>query len=143
MLKIIISLIVSWFYLIVSHHAVAQLQIDITQGSVAPLPIAIPSFYSNKRQHQELGASIGDVISANLERSKLFRSIDKNAFIQIPTSIDIRPRFNDWRLIGSQAMVQGVINDAGNGKVRVEMRLWDVLSEQQMLGKLYTASTKS
>ncbi|MGB0632579.1 MAG: Tol-Pal system protein TolB, partial [Alphaproteobacteria bacterium] len=52
--------------------AQAQLQVDITRGTVEPLPIAIPEFFGSSAQAIETGRDIANLISADLERSGLF-----------------------------------------------------------------------
>lgn len=114
----------------------AELEIDITRGHVEPLPIAITDFYGEE-EVRETGAHIASLITANLERSGLFAPIDDRAFIQDPASLRGGPRFADWRLINAQALVTGRMEEQGDGRLRVEFRLWDVFGEQQMTGLAY------
>ena len=46
----------------------AALQIDITQGNVDPLPVAIPGFLGASDEDRRLGSDIASVIAANLAR---------------------------------------------------------------------------
>lgn len=117
--------------------ASAQLAVDITQGFVEPLPVAVTEFYGEAPEEIETGAGITSVISANLERSGLFRPIDQGAFIQDAISLQNGPRFADWRLINAQALIQGSVEQQPDGRLRVEFRLWDVFAEQQMTGLAY------
>ena len=112
----------------------AELRIDITRGQVQPLPIAITSFYGAEAREAQVGRDISGVISANLERSGLFQPIDPRAFIQTPEALQAGPRFGDWRVINTQALVGGNVKLQPDGRVRVEFRLWDVLAEQQLTG---------
>ncbi|MAM67491.1 MAG: Tol-Pal system beta propeller repeat protein TolB [Rhodospirillaceae bacterium] len=114
--------------------AKAQLQVDITRGTVEPLPIAIPEFFGNTPQEIEAGRNIANLISANLERSGLFRPIDRRAFIQQVSSLRVQPRFSDWRQINAQALVAGNVQAQADGRLGVEFRLWDVFGEAQMTG---------
>lgn len=118
--------------------AVAELRIDITQGKVEPLPIAITDFIGAVDGESQYGVDISRVIAANLERSGLFRPINKGAFIQTAMALQTLPRFGDWRVINAQAMVQGRVQLLGNGQMKVQFRLWDVFAEQQMVGLGYT-----
>jgi TolB protein len=115
----------------------AALEIDIKQGYVEPLPIAITSFYGESAAMRERGAAIADVIKANLERSGLFKPIDEGAFIQDAASLQAGPRFADWRLIDAQALVGGTAETKDDGRLRVAFRLWDVFNERQMTGVAY------
>ncbi len=120
--------------------AQAQLQVDITRGFVEPLPIAIADFFGEIPEEQKLGNDIAAVVSANLERSGLFRPVDRGAFIQDASSLRSGPRYGDWRLINAQALVAGNIQLQGDGRMRVQFRLWDVFSEAQMTGLQYTTT---
>ncbi len=115
----------------------AQLAVDITQGFVEPLPIAISDFYAEQQDLTAMGGDMAKVISDNLERSGLFRPLDKRAFIQDGASLRAGPRFADWRLLNAEALVSGAVDRQADGRIRVEFRLWDTLAEQQMVGLAY------
>jgi TolB protein len=138
-MRIIISLLVSCYMVLVflSAPASAELRIDITRGTVKPLPIAITNFVGGKGVEQQFGRDMAKVISANLERSGLFKPIGQKAFIQSARALNTLPRFGDWRVINAQALVQGRTVLAPDGRLRVEFRLWDVFAEQQMVGMAY------
>ena len=115
----------------------AELRIDITRGNIDPLPIAITDFYSAEPGTVQVGRDISKVISEDLERSGLFGPIDPRAFIQSAESLQARPRFSDWRVINSQALVSGNVRFEADGRLRFEFRLWDVFAEVQMAGFAY------
>ena len=115
----------------------AQLQVDITRGTVEPLPIAIPEFFGKTEEEVETGRKIADLVSADLERSGLFRPIDRRAFIQRVSALQIQPRFGDWRQINAQALVSGSTESQQDGRLKVEFRLWDVFGGSQMTGLAY------
>ena len=117
--------------------AAAELRIDITRGVVEPLPIAINDFTGDNEEENKVGRDIARVLSDDLERSGLFKPLDKRSFIQNAAAIQLQPRFGDWRVIGAQALVHGVVKIKPDGRLRTEFRLWDVLAEQQMIGKAY------
>ena len=115
----------------------AELRIDITRGVVEPLPIAIQEFIGKTGRAGEVGQKIAFVILSNLERSGLFQGVDPRAFIEKKIPLNIQPRFADWRVIGTQALINGGVELLRDGRLRVEFRLWDVVSEQQMQGLAY------
>ncbi len=119
---------------VASGVAHAELRIDITSGTVQPLPIAVTDLYG-----ADVGAEISGVIASDLQSCGLFAPIDKAAFIQTPQSLQATPRFGDWRVINAQALVTGNVQPQPDGRIRVEFRLWDVLAEQQMAGLALTA----
>ena len=114
----------------------AELRIDITRPNADPTPIAVVDF-AGQGEANRVGVDIAGVISANLERSGLFRPIDRAAFVEQITNINVPPRFGDWRVTGAQALVTGATQVQGDGRLRVEFRLWDVLGGTQMTGLAY------
>jgi TolB protein len=118
----------------------AEPRIDLTRGNVQPLPIAVTDLVGNSDEAKRFGADIARVIAANLERSGLFRPIERQAFIQAPDTIGTQPRFADWKLINAQALLSGGVTMGGDGRMRVEFRLWDVLGEGQMEGQMLTTA---
>ncbi|SEH54074.1 TolB protein [Magnetospirillum fulvum] len=118
----------------------AQVRIDITNGQMRPLPIAIPDFAGTSGQENQVGRDIARVVSADLERSGLFKPIDPRAFIQTVASLQIQPRFPDWKAINAEALVQGKTEIGPDGRIRVEFRLWDVMSEAYMTGWTLSSS---
>lgn len=115
----------------------AELQVDITRGHLQPLPIAITDFHGEGASEQQVGRDIANVISADLERSGLFKPVDKRAFLQDASSLQVQPRFADWRVVNAQALVNGGITVQPDGRLKVEFRLWDVFAEAQMSGLQY------
>ncbi|MBL8709333.1 MAG: Tol-Pal system protein TolB, partial [Rhodospirillaceae bacterium] len=118
----------------------AEPTIDITRGTVQPMPIAVPDFFAASPNDSQSARDIAGVIAADLERSGLFAPIDKRAFIQDPASLQQGPRYQDWRLINAQALVAGNVTSQANGQISVEFRLFDVFGEQQMTGFRFNAA---
>lgn len=118
-------------------NAHAVLRIDITQGTIQPLPIALPDFIGAGAGDQELGRNITAVITNNLRRSGLFAPIEPNAFIEKIANVDVAPRFQDWRVINAQGLVTGRVGRQPDGRFRTEFRLWDVFAGQQLTGQQY------
>jgi TolB protein len=117
--------------------ASAALQVDVTQGSVQPLPIAIPDFLAGSPNEGDVPRNISGVISNNLRRSGLFIPIDQQAFIEKVTNFDGVPRFPDWRQINAQGLVTGRVTRQQDGRLKVEFRLWDVFGGTQLHGQQF------
>jgi TolB protein len=125
--------------LLLALPARADLRLDITRGQVEPLPIAIPVFAGagGGGAADQAGNAIAGVISADLQGSGLFRPLDTRSVLQT-VSAGAGPNFADWKQIGAQALVAGSVQGQGDGRLRVEFRLWDVLAGQQLAGLAYT-----
>ncbi len=117
--------------------AAAQIRLDVTQGNVAPVPIAVPDFVGGTPGDTEVARGITQIIAANLRRSGLFAPIDPAAYIEKIASFDVLPRFPDWKAINAQALITGRVTRQGDGRLKVEFRLWDVTSGQQLTGQQY------
>jgi TolB protein len=128
--------------LVAATPASAELRIDITRGKVEPMPIAIPPFAGSGGDEAQTGRDMAQVVSADLERSGLFRPLDARSFIQTVAAGE-GPRFGDWRQINAQALVTGSVQAQGDGRFRVEFRLWDVVAEQQLAGFAYTTTRQN
>jgi TolB protein len=125
-----------------SAAARAELHLDITRGKIEPMPIAVPDFASSANSGQ-VAHDITQVVSADLERSGLFLPLDPRAFIDKDAARRTPPRYGDWRIINAQALVTGSAETQSDGRLQVEFRLWDVLSEQQMTGLRYTTTQQN
>ncbi len=128
--------------LLTAGPVLAELRLDVTRGKVEPMPIAIPAFAGGGGEEAQTGRDMAQVISADLERSGLFRPLDPHSFIQ-NVSAGEGPRFGDWRQINAQALVSGSVQGQGDGRSRVEFRLWDVFAEQQLAGFAYTTTRQN
>ena len=114
--------------------ASAALQVDVNQGNIQPLPIAIPDFVAGGPNDAQAGANIAGVVRADLERSGLFRPLDQRGFTEHIANINVVPNFANWRAINAQGLVTGQVTQQPDGRLRVDFRLWDVYGDSQMLG---------
>lgn len=121
-----------------SVHA-QELKIDVTRGISEPMPIAISLFYASPdAPNPGLSSQVPGIIAKNLESSGLFKPTNPSAFVQDAASIEKDGvRFAEWRATGAQALVTGIVSRADDGRTRIEFRLWDVLSQKQLIGMAY------
>jgi len=115
----------------------AVVSIDITQGNIQPMPIALPDFLAGGPEESKVAHDVTAVITNNLQRSGLFAPINPAAFVERISNSDAVPRFADWRAINAQALVIGRIARQADGRLRAEFRLWDVFAGQQLTGQQY------
>ncbi len=104
-------------------------EITVDQARTAPIPIAIPSFGPG------IGEQMTQVINDDLAGCGLFRPLAAAPSAGGPGV----PDFASYKSLGAQALAQGTTSGSGNG-VRVEFRLWNVLTGQQLQGTAYTTS---
>jgi TolB protein len=117
----------------------ADIVVDVNQGAVQPLPVAIPSFSGAGPYAGDIAA----VVSADLARSGLFRPLDPNSFLEKTLDVNLQPKFDLWKQINAQALLNGQVAVDPDGRLRVDFRLWDIFSEKQLLGFQYVASPDS
>jgi TolB protein len=122
-------------------NALAVVELNITQGTIQPLPIAITDFTSDGSIEPAVAKEISDVVAADLQSSGLFKPIDHAAFIEQGLDTARAPRFEDWRVVNAQGLVVGRIGDS-EGRLKAEFRLWDVFSGKQLAGEQFFTRPK-
>ena len=126
MKKLFYISIIVFFQFSLAHSLI---EVDITRGNLDPLPIAISPLHVDTQSEnykdikvKELGNLISSVIENNFRSTGLFNPLNKDAFIQKPDIANLKPRFEDWRLI------------------TVEFRLWDLAAAQEMTALAFTTT---
>ncbi|WP_425092689.1 Tol-Pal system beta propeller repeat protein TolB [Tropicimonas sp. S265A] len=120
------------------------LRIEITEGVIEPLPVAIPAFVAESVAAQRYANNIALVVAQDLQNSGLFRAIPKDAFISRVTSFDSPVQFADWKAINAQALVTGSVGVGADGRLSVKFRLFDVFAEAPLgAGLQFSASPES
>jgi TolB protein len=139
----ILGLVAAALLVFVPSAFAAPLQVDVNQGNIQPLPIAIPDFVSVTPAAANPAAAaaiqnIAMVVRADLDRSGLFKALDPKSYIEQISNINVAPNFQNWRVINAQGLVTGQAAMQPDGRLRVDFRLWDVYGESQMLGLQFT-----
>lgn len=119
----------------VAPRGFGQTRITVDEANLQPRPIAIPDFLS---EDPRLGAQIAGVVTADLESSGLFRPLDRSAYIEQIRDLNVAPRFADWRSVGAEALVVGRVAQLGDGRLRTEFRLWDVVLGKPLVGQQFS-----
>src|SRR6185503_12467168 len=101
-------LVLGFFAMMAPLPAAAAVAVDITQGTVQPLPTAIPDFLAAGNDGGN-AARIAQVVRADLERSGVFRPIDPKAYVDKISDINVAPNFANWRVINAQWLVTGEV----------------------------------
>src|SRR3990167_192355 len=112
----------------------AELRIDVTEGTFKPVPIAITPFDGGGDPAlAEIGREVTQVIVNDLESCGLFKVVDPAAYIQSAQDVMTQPRFADWKILNAEALVGGLVNRDGNN-VKIDFRLFDLFTEAQLEG---------
>jgi TolB protein len=117
----------------------AVLRVDLNQGNLQPIPIALPDFLTGNRSDGESARAIPQIITANLRRSGLFAPIDPAAFPDRIADPDVEPNYRAWRDSKTQALVTGRATRQPDGSIAAEFRLWDVFGATQLAGQKYSS----
>ena len=121
--------------------AQSELTIRITQGTSKQTPIAIVPFEFDVDSNENF-LDIPDIITKNLERSGRFKAIPREDMLQKPsTGADVD--FDDWSILGQEALVVGRITQIGNDQYSIQFQLFDIFRGEQILGYRMSANQSS
>ncbi|MEO0633629.1 MAG: Tol-Pal system beta propeller repeat protein TolB [Pseudomonadota bacterium] len=120
--------------------AQGPLRIEITEGVIEPLPVAIPNLVPETAESAEMGRQISRVIAADLVGTGLFREISSDAYISQISDFAAPVQYADWKAINAQALVTGAVTVSGSD-VTVKFRLHDVFSDTELGDGLQFAGT--
>lgn len=115
-------------------HAI--LNIEITRGGDAGIPIAVVPFGTGAAK---LPQPVSDIIEADLVRSGRFVALPHKDFVSKPHE-DKDVVFKDWRVLKSEALLIGSVTPVAGGNYQVQFRLYDVFKQIQLVGFRYTVS---
>lgn len=136
--KLLIALFGSLLCLLpFSSLSYGQVEIDITEGNVQAIPIAVASFEGKTFEDQRSAQEVVQVIQADLAGTGLFEPLDPLSFIQKDASVLSVPKFSDWRVIKAQAVVVGKLERLPDRRIKAQYRLWDVFSGKQLSGEQF------
>ncbi len=116
----------------------ARIFIDINAPQIERLRIAVPEFRNNSAggAHPELGSTLAQVASGDLELSGYFLAIEKEAFLQGAVEALDRGsvRFRDWSVIGAELLLDCTYTCIGDS-LELEVRLYDVFRARRVYSK--------
>jgi TolB protein len=127
-------------FLLQIRYPQAALEINVNDGNLKPLPIAIPSVIDKQGLEKDLGFDISRVIASDLAGSGLFYPINPKAFLENLNSISQKPNFNSWRVINAETLLSAELSYRENDIVRIDYRLWDVVAEKALVEQTLTTS---
>ncbi len=107
------------------------LQVEINQGVIEPMPIAITQFLTDTTAQTAYAEAITQVIANDLVGTGLFRQIPTSAYVSTITNFTAPIRYEDWQTINAQALVTGQVQQ-NNGQFIVQFQLFDVFANQPL-----------
>lgn len=116
------------FVVLLTFDAKAQFRVEVSGVGLTQVPIAIASFKGEDSAPQK----IASIVSADLERSGQFRSIETNGVVLDETS---RPDMSVWRQKNADAILTGSITRLADGRYDVRCRLWDTVRGKDLGGQ--------
>lgn len=120
--------------------ASAQLTGTQRQGTIAPIPVAIPEFVADDAR---LGLDIAEVIANDLASSGLFQPLDRAGFLERIRDINVAPNLANWRAVRADALVAGRVGRSPDGRIAAEFRLWDTVSGNQKAAARFATAAPS
>ena len=114
--------------------ALADVSVDVNQGVLQPLPVAIPPFGGAP------GGDIAQVVEHDLSGSGLFKPLDPSIYPEKSLDVNVQPQFQTWRQINAQALLDGQATVDPDGRMRVDFRLWDVFGQKQLEAFQYSST---
>jgi len=108
------------------------LRIEITEGVIEPMPVAIPAFVAETGGAGEIAQNVTRVVASDLTGTGLFREIPREAHIARVSTFDAPVAYADWRAINTEALVTGAVAQGADGRIVVKFRLFDVVSGQPL-----------
>jgi TolB protein len=119
-----------------------QIEVRLSGDPGTPPRLAVPDFLalSPDKETQEIARTIAEVLWNDLAYEREFYMVARDTYRTIPPAAAIdRPPFDRWRELGVDGLVIGSVSKTGD-TVRVEMRLFQVRSQQQIYAREYTGS---
>lgn len=119
-----------------------EIEVRLTGEFGTPPRMAVPDFLalSNDKEVQDAARTIAEVLWNDLQFEREFYMIPRDTYRTIPPAPSVgAPPLDRWRELGADGVVIGAVERTPKG-VRVEMRLFNVRTGQQALGREYTGS---
>ena len=139
---ILIAFYAFFFNSFLKNVAQAQLEIEISSGSVAPRLFIISKFSddSDNPESRAFLKEIEKVISSDLRNSGLFEN-PRTRFVQdlqdVAIPFDKEISFEKFRKTGAEFLINGALLLEKGRKRRIAFRLWDLISEKHMTAYAY------
>ena len=129
------------FFLLMQTTSIAELTIRITQGVGKQTPVAIVPF-GVERGLSKISKNITEIITNDLLRSGRFSVTPVENMLQKP-STGAEIDFDDWSILGVEAVVIGKISEGRNNSYNIQFQLFDIYKREQIVGYRMPANEKT
>ena len=126
--KILVLLVTLFWHL----QAVSALTIEITEGAEGALPIAVVPF-GWEGTGAGPGQDIAAIVGSDLNRSGRFRTLPVNDMLARPHR-DSEVEYRDWKVLGMENLVVGLVQPNGPDGYLVRFQLFDVFKGALLTG---------
>lgn len=141
-----LSLLAVFVFCSWSASALAQrVEGEITGPAFARKPIAIPDFKYQTPEQTQLAHEMGAALASDLDYSGVFRPLDPKGFLEDPQTMGMTAgeiKFPAWQRLGADYLVRAMYQVQGPS-MRMEARLFDVMSGKMLIGKVYEGDTRN
>ncbi|CAK0750428.1 Tol-Pal system periplasmic protein TolB [Gammaproteobacteria bacterium] len=110
---------------------VHAMTIEVSGGEEGAIPIAIVPFGFNGAGAAPV--DIAAIVAADLRRTGHFAPLTNKDIISQPHSA-AEVRFEDWRLLGTENLVVGLVQSLGMGRYGIQFELFDVFKGNRLTG---------
>ncbi|RTK92392.1 MAG: Tol-Pal system protein TolB [Rickettsiales bacterium] len=107
--------------------------INITNGIIDPVPVAINGFAVMNEEDTQVAKEIIDVITNDLKNCGIFRPISPAAFIETKKGTGYVPLFAAWQQINALLLLNGDVVRTESGKINIKFTLWDSILERPIV----------
>ena len=121
--------------------SMAELTIRITQGVGKQTPVAIVPFGVGSGL-SKISENITEIITNDLLRSGIFSVTPVENMLQQP-STGAEIDFDDWSILGVEAVVIGKITEGRNNSYNIQFQLFDIYKREQIVGYRMPANDKT
>ena len=114
------------------------LEVSVTGGISAPMPIAIPVMPTQAAvdtpagNTESLGRQLAEIVANDLRGSGLFTPLAPGQLRPVAAAEVNAPQFDYWGGTGAQALVQGFVRANGDGTLTVGCYLYDVFAKAEL-----------
>ena len=122
------------------------LEVSVTGGISAPMPIAIPVMPTAQvvdtpaGATDALGRQLAEIVANDLKGSGLFTPLSPGQLRAVAFGEVNAPPFDYWGGTGAQALVQGYVRANGDGTLTVGCYLYDVFAKAELARQGFVVS---